>query len=94
MIGIIFTDIIGFTKISEKLDPAEVLELLSEYQKKMTDAIFKNQGTVDKFIGDAAMATFGTPISRGNDAQNALNCARDMQISMREWEKERSLKKN
>ena len=93
MIGIIFTDIIGFTKISEKLEPAEVLELLSEYQKKMTDAIFKNQGTVDKFIGDAAMATFGTPISRGNDAQNAFNCARDMQISMREWEKERSLKK-
>ena len=56
----------------------------------MTEAIFKNNGTVDKFIGDAVMATFGTPISRGNDAQNALNCARDMQILMREWEKERS----
>ena len=38
------------------------------------------------------MATFGTPVSRGNDAQNALSCARDMQIAMREWEKERSEK--
>ncbi len=56
----------------------------------MVAAVFKNGGTVDKFIGDAVMATFGTPVSRGNDAQNALNCIRQMQISMREWEKERS----
>jgi len=90
MIAVLFTDIIGFTKISEKIEPPEVLDILSRYQKRMTEAIFKNNGTVDKFIGDAVMATFGTPISRGNDAQNALNCARDMQILMREWEKERS----
>ena len=90
MIAVLFTDIIGFTKISEKIEPPEVLDILSRYQKRMTEAIFKNNGTVDKFIGDAVMATFGSPISRGNDAQNALNCARDMQILMREWEKERS----
>ena len=42
------------------------------------------------FIGDSVMATFGTAVSRGNDAQNALNCIRQMQISMRECEKERS----
>ena len=90
MIAVLFTDIIGFTKISEKIEPPEVLDILSRYQKRMTEAIFKNNGTVDKFIGDAVMATFGTPISRGNAAQNALNCARDMQILMREWEKERS----
>lgn len=90
MVGILFTDIVGFTKLSEKLEPTEVLELLSEYQERMVAPIFKNQGTVDKFIGDAVMATFGTPVTRGNDAQNALSCARDMQISMREWEKERT----
>ena len=50
---------------------------------------FKVGGTVDKFIGDAVMATFKTPVSRGNDAQNALQCARQMKIEMREWEKER-----
>ncbi len=90
MIAILFTDIVGFTKIAEKLEPAEVLELLSEYQTKMIEPIFKNLGTVDKFIGDAVMATFGTPMSRGNDAQNAFSCARDMQIAMRGWENERS----
>ena len=90
MVAILFTDIVGFTKIAEKLEPAEVLELLSEYQTRMIEPIFKNLGTVDKFIGDAVMATFGTPMSRGNDAQNAFSCARDMQIAMRAWEKERS----
>ena len=89
-IAVLFTDISNFTKLSEGLEPKEVLDLLSEYQTKMVAAVFKNGGTVDKFIGDAVMATFGTPVSRGNDAQNALNCIRQMQISMREWEKERS----
>ena len=89
-IAVMFTDISNFTKLSEGLEPKKVLELLSEYQTKMVAAVFQNGGSVDKFIGDSVMATFGTPVSRGNDAQNALNCIRQMQISMREWEKERS----
>lgn len=89
-IAVMFTDISNFTKLSEGLEPKQVLELLSEYQTKMVAAVFQNGGSVDKFIGDSVMATFGTPVSRGNDAQNALNCIRQMQISMREWEKERS----
>ena len=89
-IAVMFTDISDFTKLSEGLEPKEVLNLLSEYQTKMVAAVFQNGGSVDKFIGDSVMATFGTPVSRGNDAQNALNCIRQMQISMREWEKERS----
>ena len=56
----------------------------------MVKPIFKHLGTVDKFIGDAVMATFGTPVSQGNDAQNAFNCAREMQIAMNQWAKERS----
>ena len=72
------------------MKPKEVLALLSEYQTKMVAAVFDHGGSVDKFIGDSVMATFGTPFSKGNDAQNALNCIRQMQISMREWEKERS----
>ena len=89
-IAVMFTDISNFTKLSEGLEPKKVLELLSEYQTKMVAAVFQNGGSVDKFIGDSVMATFGTPVSRGNDAQNALNCVRQMQISMREWEKERA----
>ena len=90
MVAVLFTDIDGFTSISENLKSSEVIELLSEYQDRMIKPIFKNSGTVDKFIGDAVMATFGTPISQGNDVQNAFNCAREMQIAMRQWAKERS----
>ena len=71
----------------------EIIEMLSEYQDRMIKPIFKNSGTVDKFIGDSVMATFGTPVSQGNDAQNAFNCAREMQIAMRQWVKEREDKK-
>lgn len=89
---VMFTDISDFTKISEGMKPKEVLKLLSEYQTRMVAAVFDNEGTVDKFIGDSVMATFGTPYSKGNDAQNAINCLKQMQISMREWEQERKEK--
>ena len=88
-IAVLFTDISNFTELSEGMKPQEVLSLLSEYQTKMVSAVFEHGGTVDKFIGDSVMATFGTPFSRGNDAQNALNCVRQMQVSMRDWEKQR-----
>ncbi len=54
------------------------MRLLSDYQSIMVSAIFDNNGTVDKFIGDAVMANFGTPKSYGNDAQNAFDSAIDM----------------
>ena len=89
-VAVLFTDIDGFTSLSEHLEPKQIIALLSEYQDKMVKPIFKHLGTVDKFIGDAVMATFGTPVSQGNDAQNAFNCAREMQIAMNQWAKERS----
>ena len=93
LVAVLFTDINGFTKITETMDPKDVVRLVSEYQSKMVAAIFSSGGTVDKFIGDAVMATFGTPTSRGNDAQNAFECARKMQIAMNQWSKERAEKK-
>ena len=90
LVAVLFTDINGFTEMTEKMEPGEVVKLISEYQSKMVAAIFSSGGTVDKFIGDAVMATFGTPTSRGNDAQNAFDCARKMQIAMSQWSKERS----
>ena len=89
MVAVLFTDIDGFTKLSESMSSKEIIEMLSEYQDRMIKPIFKNSGTVDKFIGDSVMATFGTPVSQGKDAQNAFNCAREMQIAMRQWVKER-----
>ena len=93
LVAVLFTDIDGFTELSEKMSSREIIDLLSEYQDKMIKPIFKNSGTVDKFIGDSVMATFGTPVTQGNDAQNAFNCAREMQIAMRQWVKEREDKK-
>ena len=91
-VAVMFTDIVGFTKLSEKMQPKEVLELLSEYQTLMVDAIFQHKGTVDKFIGDAVMANFGTPKSHGNDAQNAFDCALLMNKKLSDWNIERGKK--
>ena len=88
-VAVMFTDLISFTQTSESMDPKEVLKLLSEYQTIMVDCIFKSGGTVDKFIGDAVMANFGTPRSHGNDAQNAFDCALMMHRKINEWNRER-----
>ena len=74
------------------MDPKDVMEMLSEYQAIMVEAIFENKGTVDKFIGDAVMANFGTPKSHGNDAQNAFNCAVSINLKLEEWNKSRARK--
>ncbi len=88
-VAVLFTDIEGFTKLAEPMRSREVLSLLSEYQSLMVNAIFDHRGTVDKFIGDAVMANFGTPQSYGNDAQNAFDCAVSMHRKMQAWNKDR-----
>ena len=88
-VAVLFTDIEGFTKLAEPMRSREVLSLLSEYQSLMVNAIFDHRGTVDKFIGDAVMANFGTPQSHGNDAQNAFDCAVSMHRKMQAWNKDR-----
>ena len=88
-IAVLFTDIEGFTKLAEPMRSREVLALLSEYQSLMVSTIFDHRGTVDKFIGDAVMANFGTPQSYGNDAQNAFNCAVSMHKKMQRWNEDR-----
>ena len=72
---VFFSDIRSFTAISEKLEPEEVVEFLNEYLTRMVDCVNKTGGVVDKFIGDAIMAIWGTPVSAGNDTENAVNCA-------------------
>ncbi|UTC75563.1 HAMP domain-containing protein [Treponema sp. OMZ 792] len=73
---IFFSDIRSFTSISEKMDPAEVVEFLNEYMTLMVDCVNKTNGAVDKFIGDAIMAVWGAPTSTGNPKEDALNCLR------------------
>ncbi len=74
-ISVLFSDIRGFTSMSEKMQPEEVVAILNEYLTEMTDTIFKNMGTLDKFIGDAVMALFGTPAFYKDHALRALKTA-------------------
>jgi adenylate cyclase len=70
-----FSDVQGFTSISEKLTPAELVELLNEFLTEMTDIILEHEGTVDKFEGDAIIAFFGAPNALENQAETAaLTC--------------------
>jgi adenylate cyclase len=73
-----FSDIRGFTTLSEGLSPAALVELLNEFLSAMTDVIFKNWGTVDKFIGDAIMAFWGSPYPQTDHAERACRAALEM----------------
>jgi len=77
-ITVLFSDIRGFTSISEQIAPEQVITLLSEYLAQITHIVFKNGGTVDKFIGDAVMAIFGAPTTHEDDAMRAVNAGLDM----------------
>ncbi len=74
----LFTDIRGFTTLSESLTPAQLVDLLNEYLSAMTDLIFKNWGTLDKYIGDAIMAFWGAPYPQTDHALRACRTGLDM----------------
>lgn len=75
VVTILFSDIIGFTSLSERRQPEEVVNLLNEYLREMTDIIFRWDGTLDKFVGDEIMALWGAPVEQPNHAELALRCA-------------------
>jgi len=83
-VTVLFADIRGFTPMSEKLEPGRVVEVLNEFFTRVTDVIFDHGGMIDKYIGDAVMAVFGAPISKGNDAANAVESAIQIQRTMAE----------
>ncbi|OFZ81553.1 MAG: hypothetical protein A2583_04865 [Bdellovibrionales bacterium RIFOXYD1_FULL_53_11] len=81
---ILFSDIRGFTTISEKMDAKALAGFLNEYLGVMTDIVFDNQGTLDKYIGDAVMAFWGAPLDQPDHAKNACIAAQKMMQKLAE----------
>ena len=77
-ISVLFADIVGFTALAESLAPSEVAAMLNRFFSEMTEAIFAEEGTVDKFIGDAILAVFGAPVEQPDHAQRAVRAAQAM----------------
>ncbi|MBW2997505.1 GAF domain-containing protein [Candidatus Woesearchaeota archaeon] len=84
---VLFSDLRGFTELSEKLDPEEVVEILNEHFETMSKIILKQRGTLDKFVGDEIMAVFGAPVYTETHALKAIKTALDMQKAQKELSK-------
>ncbi|MDQ5988258.1 MAG: adenylate cyclase [Syntrophus sp. SKADARSKE-3] len=89
---VMFSDIRGFTTISEKLTPQELVHLLNEYLTAMTDIVFKYNGLLDKYIGDAIMAVWGDPVDQPDHALRGCRTALDMMETLKKlqvkWQQE------
>jgi len=77
---VIFCDICGFTALAEAISTHELTQMLNAFYHAMTEVIFEQGGTVDKYIGDCVMALFGVPVSHGDDALRAVEAAVQMQL--------------
>jgi adenylate cyclase len=92
-VSIMFADIRGFTSLSEKMEPEKVVEILNNYFTHVTDIIFDHGGTLDKYLGDGVMALFGAPLTKGNDAENAVRAAQGIQRLVVELNRDASARK-
>ncbi|MBD1938738.1 adenylate/guanylate cyclase domain-containing protein [Microcoleus sp. FACHB-68] len=88
-VSILFSDIRGYTTLTENLGATEVVMLLNQYFETMVEAVFNHEGTLDKFIGDALMAVFGAPLPLENHARMAVESALDMRRRLVEFNKKR-----
>jgi adenylate cyclase len=91
-ISVLFCDIRGFTTLTEKEPVETIVSLLNEYFSAMSDVIFSNQGTLDKFIGDAIMAIYGAPLELADGAYKCVKTALEMREKLvllnEKWQKE------
>lgn len=91
-VAVLFVDIVGFTAYADGKEPEEVIGTLREFHARMEHEVFQHGGTLDKYLGDGLMATFGTPFSGLSDAWNALKCAQAMIATVAEFNRERERK--
>lgn len=88
-VAVLFADIVGFTAMASQRTPEQVIALLRDFQGRMEGCAFAHRGTVDKYIGDAVMVTFGTPYPAADDARRALECGRAMLDAIADWNRQR-----
>ena len=86
---VLMADIRGFTPMSEKKTPQEIVAMLNEYFEVMVDILFKNEGSLDKFVGDEIIGLFGAPIAIKDPPLKAITCALEMQRALREFNRTR-----
>jgi len=91
-LAILFADIVGFTGISEILDPEQVIDILRELHSWVEEVIFKWDGSIEGYIGDSTLAIFGFPEAGEKDASNALTCAYELLTTAQRWNLERAAK--
>ena len=84
----LFTDVRGFTNLSEKLEPEQVTEIMNKVLTAQVTCIQAHGGMVDKFIGDACMAIFNAPLDLDNHEERAVACAQDMRTAIKQLQKE------
>jgi adenylate cyclase len=89
-VGVLFADLVGFTTLAEEMTPEEVMALLRAFHGRMEEEVFRHAGCLEKFIGDALLATFGVPDPGPRDATDALACAHGMLASLEAWNAERA----
>jgi adenylate cyclase len=83
-VTILFSDLVGFTSLSERMDPEQLVTLLNHYLDEMSNLVLRDGGTLDKYIGDAIMALYGAPTSQPDHALRACRTALCMQSRLRE----------
>lgn len=88
-VAVLFADVVGFTALVANRPPADVIGIVRDLHQRLAEAIFEFDGTLDKYLGDGVMATFGTPVSGGRDACHALQSARSMLRKVELWNVQR-----
>ncbi|MDA1072373.1 MAG: adenylate/guanylate cyclase domain-containing protein [Proteobacteria bacterium] len=89
-VAVMFADVVGFTRLAEQLAPEATVAVLRGLHRRIEKAVFDHGGTLDKFLGDGAMATFGTPRAGPRDAANALGAARAALDAVDKWNAKRA----
>jgi adenylate cyclase len=90
VVGVLFADLVGFTTLAEAMAPEDLMDMLRDFHGRMEEEVFRHSGCLEKFIGDALLASFGVPDVGARDASDTLACARGMLAALAAWNGERA----